>query len=151
MKWIHFGDGSMLDEMKNLASERLGDKSNIAYEFAGRVDNKAVMDFYAKGVVDCFITTTSTEGNPVSVQEALSFGIPIIGTTVSDIPCMIQGNGVLLPENPTAEEDAEAIRKLALCSAEEQRCMREISYKIWERDYDGDTNYHQFVDNLLEV
>ena len=151
VKWIHFGDGSMLDEMKNLASERLGDKSNIAYEFAGRVDNKAVMDFYAKGVVDCFITTTSTEGNPVSVQEALSFGIPIIGTTVSDIPCMIQGNGVLLPENPTAEEDAEAIRKLALCSAEEQRCMREISYKIWERDYDGDTNYHQFVDNLLEV
>lgn len=70
------------------------------------------MDFYEDNFVSCFITTTSTEGNPVSIQEVLSFGIPIIGTDVSDIPLMIHGNGVLMSSNPKAEEVTEAIKKI---------------------------------------
>lgn len=151
VKWVHFGDGSLLEEMKTLAESKLAEKSNISYEFVGRVDNQKVMDYYVNQPVGCFITTTSTEGNPVSVQEALSFGIPVIGTTVSDIPCMIEGNGVLLPENPTADEVAEGIKRVALATKEELAEMRVKSYQIWEKDYDGAANYQKFVDNLLEV
>ena len=61
---------------------------------------------------DSFITTSSTEGLPVSIQEAMAAGIPIIGTNVGGIPEMIDGNGVLLSANPSNKEVAEAILRI---------------------------------------
>lgn len=151
IKWVHFGDGSELENIKKMALDILDSKENISYRFMGRVDNKAVLDYYRNGLVSCFITTTSTEGNPVSVQEALSFGIPIIGTEVSDIPLMISGNGYLLPQNPVPKQVADAIVAMALTMPEERQIMRKKSYNIWRRDYDAEKNYAEFVQKLQEV
>lgn len=149
--WIHFGDGEELEKIEAMAEKLLAGKDNISYTFAGRVDNQTVMNFYRDNSVGCFITTTSTEGNPVSVQEALSFGVPVIGTAVSDIPLMIDGNGVLLSANPAPREVADAIMKIAAASHEEQIAMREKSYKIWASDYNAEKNYNSFVELLLKV
>lgn len=151
VKWIHFGDGEELEKIEALAGKLLDRKENISYRFAGRVDNQTVMNFYRDNSIGCFITTTSTEGNPVSVQEALSFGIPVIGTTVSDIPLMIEGNGVLLSEDPKPEEVAEAIMKIADASEAERKAMSERAYEIWKNDYDAEKNYNHFIEVLLKV
>lgn len=151
IKWIHFGDGSEFENIKKMASDLLDGKENIGYRFMGRVDNKSILDYYRNCLVNCFITTTSTEGNPVSVQEALSFGIPIIGTEVSDIPLMICGNGYLLPQNPVPKQVADAIAVMALTTPEERQIMGENSYNIWKRDYDAEKNYSEFVQKLLEA
>lgn len=151
VNWIHFGDGEELEKIEAMAEKLLAGKDNISYTFAGRVDNQTVMNFYRDNSVGCFITTTSTEGNPVSVQEALSFGVPVIGTAVSDIPLMIDGNGVLLSANPAPREVADAIMKIAAASHEEQIAMREKSYKIWASDYNAEKNFNSFVELLLKV
>lgn len=151
VKWIHFGDGEELEKIEAMAKRLLTKKDNVSYTFAGRVDNQTVMNFYRDNYVSCFITTTSTEGNPVSVQEALSFGIPVIGTDVSDIPLMIDGNGVLLPANPSSQEIADAIMTIATASGEEQMAMRKKSYQIWASDYNAEKNYNSFVELLLKV
>lgn len=151
IKWVHFGDGSEFEEIKKLSEKLLLPKDNISYEFVGRVANQDVINFYKTSLVDCFITTSSTEGNPVSVQEALSFGIPIIGTEVSDIPLMIRENGVLLSSNPAPEEVAEAICSVAMTSPEQRKLMRENSYNIWKKDYDAEKNYAAFINLLLEL
>lgn len=151
VNWIHFGDGEESEKIERMAKELLAEKGNISYTFAGRVDNQVVMNYYRDNPVGCFITTTSTEGNPVSVQEALSMGIPIIGTNVSDIPLMIDGNGVLLSADPNPREVAEAIMIIATASGEEHMAMREKSYKIWESDYNAEKNFNSFVELLLRV
>lgn len=151
IRWIHFGDGSELKKIRKMAADILDNKGNISYKFMGRVDNQSVLDYYRNCSVSCFITTTSTEGNPVSVQEALSFGIPIIGTEVSDIPLMICGNGYLLPANPLPKQVADAIVAMALATPEERQIMRNKSYIIWKRDYDAEKNYNEFVGKLVEV
>lgn len=151
IKWIHFGDGSEMENIKKMALDMLDNKENISYRFMGRVDNKSILDYYRNRLVSCFITTTSTEGNPVSVQEALSFGIPIIGTEVSDIPLMICGNGCLLPQNPVPKQVADAIVTMALKKPQERQIMRKKSYNIWKKDYDAEKNYAEFVQKLLEV
>ena len=151
VKWIHFGDGEESDRIEAIARKLLDGKRNINYSFAGRVDNQTIMSFYRDNAIGCFITTTSTEGNPVSVQEALSFGIPVIGTEVSDIPLMIEGNGVLLSANPSAQEVADAIRTVADASDEERIAMREKSYEIWASDYNAEKNYNEFVKLLMKV
>ena len=107
--WTHFGDGPQIREIYELAIKELSGKKHIRVNFMGHRPNEEIMKFYASNYVDCFITTSSSEGLPVSIQEALSYGIPIIGTNVGGIHEEIDGNGVLLSENPSAEEIRDAI------------------------------------------
>lgn len=149
--WIHFGDGFQKKNIEEKAKQIFRHKSNISYVFMGQKDNEEIMQFYESNYVDCFITTSQTEGCPVTVQEAMSYGIPIIGTAVGELPLMINGNGVLLNENPKIEEVADAI--IAIHSLEKAECdmMRYKSRKLWEKNFDGDKNYREFVQKLIEL
>lgn len=149
IKWVHMGDGTELNLLKDMAREKLG--ANIDYTFAGRVPNDKVIDYYRGNNVNCFITTTSTEGNPVSVQEALSFGIPIIATGISDIPRMIDQNGVLLSENPTGDEVAKAIRTIAAMEDNDYIELRKNSYRIYCRDYNVEANHRMLIEDLSRI
>lgn len=149
IKWVHIGDGSELENLKDMAHKKLGE--NITYEFPGRISNSEVINYYRDNNVNCFITTTSTEGNPVSVQEALSFGIPIIATAVSEIPYMIDKNGVLLSENPTGDEVAGAIRTIADMDDGDYIILRKNSYRIYCRDYNAEVNYQQLIADLSHM
>ena len=151
VRWIHFGDGIDQKEMIRLAKEKLVDKQGISYEFKGETDNEEIKRFYEEERPDCFITTSSTEGSPVSVMEALACGIPIIGTAVGDIPCMIRQNGVLLPADPQKEEVAAALEKVLGASEAEKELMSRQSLEIWEERYDREKNEKEFVRELSRL
>lgn len=151
INWVHIGTGIDMPQIEEKAREKLGYKKNIHYEFMGEMDNSDVIHFYRENAVRCFITTTEIEGNPVSVQEALSFGMPIIGTSVSDIPLMIDGNGVLLTANPEPDEISQAIQYVFECGAEQIECMQKKSLEIWNRDYDAKKNVQFFVNELKKL
>lgn len=85
IEWIHFGDGDEMEIIKDLAKRLLGSASKVSYQFMGEVSNEYIHKYYEANQVDCFITTSSTECFPVSIQEAMSYGIPIIATDVGGI------------------------------------------------------------------
>lgn len=145
IRWTHFGTGSHYDETAQYARKMLSQKNNISYEMVGFVPVEEIKRFYAEQNVDCFLTVSSTEGSPVSIQEALAYGIPIIGTAVGEIPHMIEGNGILLSENPLPEEVLEAIERLCSATEEETRRMHEKSREIWESKYNAVENAEKFV------
>ena len=150
IKWVHLGNGSELNRLKDMARKKFG--KNIEYNFAGRILNQDVINYYKENSVNCFITTTSTEGgNPVSVQEALSFGIPIIATAVGDLPRMVDNNGVLLSENPTGYEVAQAIRKIADLDDAGYIDLRKNSYRIYCQNYNADTNHRNLMEDLSQI
>ena len=151
LTWIHFGDGSMRVKMEKLAKKVLQNKMNISYIFKGYMDNEKIMDFYEKNYVDCFITTSETEGCPVSIQEALAFGIPVIGTAVGEIPLMIRKNGILLSANPKVEEITNAIKSIQKLGDDEKKTMRKESRMIWEQNFDGIRNRKEFINELLSL
>lgn len=145
IRWIHLGAGDCYDEVKECARIMLSAKRNISYEMPGFVPLEEIKEIYAKQHVDCFITTSSTEGCPVSIQEAMSYGIPIIATAVGEIPSMIEGNGILLPENPSPEEVEEAVRSMHDFPREKILRMRERSREKWETRYNALENADQFL------
>lgn len=148
IRWTHFGAGDCYYEVKELARTALSDKSNISYEMPGFVPLEDIKSFYAEQDVDCFITTSSTEGCPVSIQEAISYGIPIIATAVGEIPNMISGNGVLLPEDPSPEEVEEAVRHMHNLPDEKVLQMHENSRAKWEKQYNAEYNAEKFLLSL---
>lgn len=137
VQWTHIGDGEDFEHVKRYAAERLAGRDNISYHFMGYLENVAVRDYYMTHQVDCFITTSATEGGcPVSIQEAMSYGVPVIGTQAGGITEMIDGNGILLPENPTGQDVAEAIGKMYHLEKKVYQEMQRQSLRIWEKEFD---------------
>lgn len=151
IRWIHFGTGDRYEETKRYAEELFAEKDNLCYEMPGYVPVEEILKYYADHRVDCFMTVSATEGSPVSVQEAMAYGIPVIGTAVGEIPNMIEGNGILLSEDPRPEEIREAVASLYHASEEEILQMRKRSREIWEERYNAEENGKKFVELLREI
>lgn len=151
--WVHIGDGGELLKLKRLAENRLNGKKNIRFEFMGELPNENVVEYYRNHFVGCFITTTSTEGGaPVSVQEALSFGVPAIVTKVGELPFMAQNNGVLLSENPDGKEIAAAISKiLSVYGTGEYWEMCENALDKHKRYFEASRNFTEAVMEISNV
>ncbi len=153
VRWVHMGGGEELDALRRQAEDKLADRPNIRYEFTGGVPNTDVVAYYQDHDVGCFITTTKTEGgSPVSVQEALSFGVPVIAVAVGELAQMVQGNGILLSENPSGEEISRAIEQMALCYGTEaywQMCERSLA--IFREKFDAQRNFSAFAEELVQI
>lgn len=150
IRWIHLGGGDQLTQLQERAQDKLGGKINIEYYFPGAMTNDKVLQFYRENYVGCFITTTETEGgSPVSVQEALSFGIPIIATGIGELPQMVKGNGILLSDNPIESEVGQAIEQMAeIYNTEEYFSMCRSSLMIFEEKFNAENNFMELIRDL---
>lgn len=103
------GDGPLETSLKNLARSLSVIKRT---HFLGPLDYQTLTgsDIYKKGIG--FITASKSETQSISILEALSFGLPIIGPKTKAMPELIQGNGILCsPDN--IQEFAQAMFKIA--------------------------------------
>lgn len=149
ISWTHFGSGEDFENIKSYANEQLSTHKNIEYAFTGLISNRELMTYYANEIIDCFITTSSTEGAPVSIMEALSYGIPVIATAVGGIPEMLADNrSILLAANPTPDEIAQALERLYNIEDEQTYELRQGCRKTWENRFDAQKNYLSLVKKL---
>jgi glycosyltransferase involved in cell wall biosynthesis len=80
-EWHHFGDGPLQEKFNKAIKSK--SYSNVAINFMGFQPRNIILNFYRDNPVDVFINTSSSEGgNPVSIMEAISCGIPVIATKV---------------------------------------------------------------------
>ena len=150
IRWIHFGSGLLEDEVKAGAERLLNDKENISFDFKGFVENNVIHGFYGNHHPDAFINVSSSEGNPVSVMEALSYGIPVIAPAICNFPNMIQDCGILVSGECRADELAETIRKFAGMPDEDIVRMRNNARRCWEEKFDADKNNRRFVEEVFD-
>ncbi len=147
IKWVHLGGGPELKSIMELAETLLDHKKNINYDVIGTVTNKEVLETLRKGSFDFFINVSESEGMPVSIMEALSFGIPIIATSVGGIPEFINdSNGYLLSKNPSPSEVSIKLTRLLLNNTLEQ--MSKKALETWERYFDAEYNYQKYVESI---
>lgn len=145
IEWHHFGDGEDRDLIAELAEKELVPKQNVIYNLHGFTANRDVMQFYSENRIDSFINVSETEGCPVSIQEAMSYRIPIIGTDVGGVAELIQGNGLLLNADVSVEEIYKALKYMEMLSPEQMELMREKSYELWETLYQSEINASNLV------
>ena len=148
IKWIHYGDGNLLDEIKNYCNQYL--VKRIDFNFPGRVPNFKVISSYKENKPSLFINLSSSEGVPVSIMEAMSFGIPVIATNVGGNSEIVnERNGYLIEPNPSPELVANKLNKFYNLSIEEKNEKRKASYDTWNEKYNAKKNYKQFVSDVL--
>ena len=149
IKWIHFGDGELYSEIQMLADKLL--PSKIEAEFKGMVTNEEVLQFYKNNHVDCFINLSSSEGLPVSIMEAISYGIPIIATDVGGTNEIVNKiTGRLLRSNVEYVQVAEYLNDL-LVNKSRDRDYRLSIYNFWKQRFCAQENYIEFTKKLKQV
>ena len=153
INWFHFGDGSEKQQLIQLANTKLGNKKNITYSFLGHVENQKVFEHYKEINPNIFITTSSIEGLPVSILEAMSMGIPVIATDVGGIPEIVINNktGYLLPENPTPQETAQAIINYCSLSVSEVENLKNSAYALWSNGFNSQKNANLFAEEINSI
>ena len=150
--WIHFGGDDIYEDLVRRAHEKLDDKKNICYEMPGAVANQEVRAYYQSHPVDCFITTSASEGGcPMAIQEAMLFGIPILATKVGGITEMIKENGILMDENPSAQQARDAILMFWNMGEKRRTEMGKQSYRIWCEMFDIENNGKRMTDIIDHV
>jgi glycosyltransferase involved in cell wall biosynthesis len=117
------GDGKLRFSLENLALD-LGIGEQI--RFLGQLRHEELLQLYAEGRV--FMTVLPSvdlgnglpEGIPVSLIEAMSFAIPVIGTNAGGTPELLDGGAGLLVPAADARALADAMELLTV--NDELRC-----------------------------
>ncbi len=147
LKWTHFGGGEGLEELQKFARDSL---SFMECHFAGEIQNIELMEYYQKNPVDLFINTSSSEGLPVSIMEACSFGIPTIATNVGGTgEIVLNGQtGILLNADFNPEELAEKIKSYLQLPESLKNKFRQNCRTKWSNDFNAIKNFTDFAEKI---
>ena len=140
--WTHIGDGPL---RKKLETKSLNELDSVFYKFLGNIKNKEVYDFYKENKIDLFLNTSKSEGIPVSIMEAMSYGIPIIAPDVGGISEAVynQRNGILLNKDFSIDELLGAMKKIIYHKDIEK--MKLESKSIFRKKLKLEENYSEFI------
>lgn len=143
VEWTHIGDGPLRQEVETLMA---GYPDHVKGALLGAMPNKKVLEYYSAHHIDLFVNVSESEGVPVSIMEALSFGIPVMATNVGGVSEIVDDAvGRLLPADVSALQLKEAIARVYNSN---RLALREQARKRWENRSDALRNYSAFCDFL---
>lgn len=89
------GEGTLRSSLAELV-DQLGLQEQV--QFLGCLAHEKLLDLYDKHQVDATVLPSLHEGIPVSLIEAMGFGVPVIGTMAGGTPELLsEGAGLLVP------------------------------------------------------
>ncbi len=148
--WTHIGDG----ELSAHLAAYLESQPSLAGSWAltGFLEPASVKAWLMDNPVDLFVNVSASEGLPVSLMEAASFGIPMMATAVGGNPEIVDNTcGVLLRPDPTPGEIAQAVLDFAAVDSERLQALRTGSRERWEALFTADHNYEAFATMLVKA
>ncbi|MDA3838338.1 MAG: glycosyltransferase [Candidatus Delongbacteria bacterium] len=144
--WTHIG-GSKEEYDKVVTNDNT---DNVKKIFLGQIKNTEIFKFYKNNKIDLFINLSSSEGIPVSIMEAQSFGIPVLATNVGGVSEIVNNqNGILLKGAPTLLEVVSGIE--SFLDYESRMIKSEKSKENWMKNYNAEINYSKFVNKLISI
>ena len=147
-RWVCIGDGDELELIKQIVSEGGVDDQ---VTLMGRLSNTQVIKYYEDNDVSYFVNVSTTEGVPVSIMEAMSFGIPAIATDVGGTGEIVSDeNGRLI--SPELDEDILlGILESEINIGDEQYlAKRKAARAEWESRSSAENNYTKWCEELIK-
>ena len=148
--WTHIGAGIGYDELVGYAKVHLSFIKSIQYDFKGYIDHSAVLEYLKSEKIDVFINASESEGLPVSIMEAMSFGVPAIAPDIGGISDLVmQKTGILMSANPSAIEIAHTLNQYIEIVNSDKVIFD--PYTHVKLNYNACIVYNEFIDSLMTL
>lgn len=147
IKWTHIGAYTR-QEMERLEPILKRIPSNVKVVMKGHVSQNELNEFYRTEPVTMFINVSETEGIPVSIMEAISFGIPVLATNVGAVHEIVTGKtGVLMKKDINATELMNTI--ISFRNSDFGRSeVRSGIKQFWRDHFNAEWNFDMFCEYL---
>ncbi len=147
VEWTHFGDGV---ERTKLEGRIAALPPNVHVNLMGSLPNAELLRWYQVNAVDLFVHVSSTEGGvPVSMQEAASFGIPLLACDTGGVNEIVDDHtGTLLPMDAAPEVIAQHLRAHR-GSPRDTASFRQGVRARWSSRFNAHDVYGRFAEDLL--
>lgn len=146
--WTHLGGGELENKLISDASQL---PVSIQWKFTGLLPNQDILKFYQEHPIDIFVNVSSSEGLPVSIMEAMSYGIPVAATNVGGTSEIVhhEQNGFLWNENVTPSSIFATLSILFSLSREQKDTMRSVAWHSWHDKVNAQIQYTEFAKWLI--
>ena len=144
--WTHFGDGPMRAGVEALIKTL---PPNVRVDLMGSRPNAEVMTWYMKNPVDVFVHASYTEGGaPVALQEAASFGIPLVAADAGGVREVVtEASGALLPNDLSADLLGKALNDFRGSRWHTPEARANVR-AFWASRFNAAEVYGRFVEEL---
>jgi glycosyltransferase involved in cell wall biosynthesis len=155
--WVHLGDENL--NAKNDSTIpvylenkiKLSSKNNVQFIAKGLMDNDSIIKFYQNNTIHLFISLSEAEGVPVSMMEAISFGIPVLSTDVGGCKEIVTDKtGILIHLETEMHDIAKIITEFKDSEKNTQEFRKGVRH-FWEENFDAEKNYDLFLKIINET
>jgi 1,2-diacylglycerol 3-alpha-glucosyltransferase len=119
------GDGPDQSRLQSLVKD-LGISKHVT--FTGEIKNEELAKIDVFGLAKVFATSSDSEVQPISIIEAMKFGLPIVAVKSRGLTEMIKNNGLLI-ESGNSDKYAQALEKI-LSNAKLQKAYSQKSFEL---------------------
>lgn len=149
VEWHHVGSGTDLSAMQQMAATCLGEKQHITFHFHGNLDRSELKAFFNNNIFDCLINASQSEGLPVSMMEAFSAGIPVVGPDTGAVAEIIaDGKNGFLVRGEDAAAYTDAMQRLVSLEDDAYIAIRRYAYTTWQEKFNDEKNYRKLLSNI---
>jgi len=143
--WYHVGDGPLLSGLKDTVNARKPD--NFSFFSLGYMSNNKVLEFLSQEFFDVIVNASRSEGVPVSIMEAMSFGVPGVAPDVGAVSELVGNDtGYLMPALSTSKDICNGVAAVLHDSERRVESGARIRFK-----FDANKNYRNFVAGLNRI
>jgi glycosyltransferase involved in cell wall biosynthesis len=136
------GDGPQFEEFVKL-SEKLNVSENITFVGPKKRDE---VDKYLL-LSDVFILMSNSEGLPLSILEAIRFGLPVITTNIAGCPEPVSNNNGFII-SPNSNELSNILSSLKIDSLIK---MSKNSRELFKKEYNFESFLEKYIDLITRV
>lgn len=153
LEWFHIGEGPLFEVVQGIAKELISKGCQV--HLLGNLSHEAMMEFYRTTPLDVFVNSSTHEGTPVSLMEAISCSIPLLVSDCGGNLIMAKkGGGWHFSVNDDEARIAEHLHEVIveLTSNETKRAARKNSAReVWNTEYNSVQNYEYFCRELQSL
>ena len=144
VKWTHIGGGEGFDTLQKGIKSK---ECNLTIDLVGSVDKPEVMEIYKRGYFNLFVNLSLSEGIPVAIMEAISWGIPVLATNVGgNKEIVTEDTGLLLTVDFVQKQFNDSVLTLM----ENREALSKSAFEFYLKNYNAEVNYTNFYMNQLK-
>ena len=143
--WNVIGNGPDFENLQKLVTAL---PNHIEVVFYGLLSKQEIDLFYKTTAINLFISLSSSEGLPVSMMEAQSYGIPIMSTNVGGCNEICNDKtGFLIEPNFVARDVSDKITEFSYSNKNTHEFHQKCRL-YWEMHFNADVNYKEFTSSI---